>query len=118
MAKRDAFILSNTPTEHLLETPMGELVVYVKQLSWVEQQDAMSRFVSFKTDSEGVVAPDIDLGGYWRYVLTNCVVETEPALSKKDLLNLHPDVGNAIRTVLPDLNQIIGQFAGGVSPLE
>ena len=57
MAKRDAFILSNTPTEHLLETPMGELVVYVKQLSWVEQQDAMSRFVSFKTDSEGVVAP-------------------------------------------------------------
>jgi hypothetical protein len=118
MAKRDAFILSNTPTQHILDTPMGELIVNVKQLSWVEQQDAMSRFVSFKTADDGSVAPDIDLGGYWRYVLTNCVVSTEPSLSKKDLLNLHPDVGNVIRTVLPDLNEIIGQFAGGVSPLE
>ena len=50
MAKRDAFILSNTPTQHILDTPMGELIVNVKQLSWVEQQDAMSRFVSFKTE--------------------------------------------------------------------
>ena len=111
------FTLSNTPQRHELETPVGTLVVYVKPLSWIEQQEAMSQFVSFKTGADGEVAPNIDLGGYWRYVLTNCITKTEPTLSKKDLLNLTPEVGDVIRTVLPDLNDIIGQFAGGADPL-
>jgi|SRR6056300_1679732 len=111
------FVLSNTPQRHELETPVGKLVVFVKPLSWVEQQEAMSQFVSFKTGADGEVAPNIDLGGYWRYVLTNCIVKTEPQLSKNDLLNLTPEVGDAVRTVLPDLNEIIGQFAGGATPL-
>lgn len=111
------FVLSNTPQRHELETPVGKLVVFVKPLSWVEQQEAMSQFVSFKTGTDGEVAPNIDLGGYWRYVLTNCIVKTEPTLSKNDLLNLTPEVGDAVRTVLPDLNDIIGQFAGGATPL-
>ena len=118
MVKSDnPFVLSKHPVRHELDTPLGKLVVNVKTLSWVEQQDAMSRFVSFKTDDSGNVAPTIDLGGYWRYVLTNCVVSTEPAMSKNDLLNLEPAAGNALREVLPDLNEIIGQFAGGISPL-
>jgi len=111
------FTLSSTPQRHELETPVGTLVVFVKPLSWIEQQEAMSQFVSFKTGADGEVAPNIDLGGYWRYVLTNCITKTEPTLSKKDLLNLTPEVGDVIRTVLPDLNDIIGQFAGGADPL-
>jgi hypothetical protein len=111
------FVLSNTPQRHELQTPVGELVVYVKPLSWVAQQEAMSNFVSFKTGSDGEVSPNIDLGGYWKYVLINCIVKTEPVLSKNDLLNLTPEAGDAIRTVLPDLNDIISKFAGGVSPL-
>ena len=111
------FVLSNNPQKHTLETPVGELVVFVKPLSWIQQQEAMSQFVSFKTNDDGDVAPNIDLGGYWRYVLTNCIVKTEPSLTKKDLLNLTPEVGDIIRTVLPDLNEIIGQFAGGADPL-
>lgn len=111
------FVLSNNPQRHELETPVGTLVVFVKPLSWIEQQEAMSQFVSFKAGEDGNVAPNIDLGGYWRYVLTNCITKTEPSLSKKDLLNLSPEVGDVIRTVLPDLNDIIGQFAGGASPL-
>ena len=111
------FVLSDTPQRHELQTPVGELVVYVKPLSWVAQQEAMSNFVSFKTGSDGEVAPNIDLGGYWKFVLINCIVRTEPSLSKNDLLNLTPEVGDVIRTVLPDLNDIITQFAGGVSPL-
>jgi len=112
------FVLSNKPQRHELETPVGLLVVYVKPLSWVEQQEAMSQFVSFKTGEDGGLAPNIDLGGYWKYVLTNCIQKTEPNLSKKDLLNLTPEVGAVIKTVLPDLNEIIGQFAAGVSPLD
>lgn len=111
------FVLSNNPTRHELQTPVGTLVVYVKPLSWVAQQEAMSQFVSFKTGADGEVAPNIDLGGYWKYVLMNCIVKTEPAMSKADLLNLTPEVGDVVRTVLPDLNDIIGQFAGGADPL-
>lgn len=118
MLKNDnPFILSNTPVKHEIETPVGVLVVFVKPLSWIEQQEAMSQFVSFKANEEGDIAPNIDLGGYWRFVITNCITSTEPAMSKKDLLNLSPEVGTEVRKVLPDLNDIIGQFTGGVSPL-
>ena len=117
LPNNNPFVLSNKPKRHELETPVGTLVVYVKPLSWVAQQEAMSQFVSFKPDSNGEVAPNIDLGGYWKYVLTQCITKTEPAMSKDDLLNLTPEVGAVVRTVLPDLNDIIGQFAGGVSPL-
>ena len=117
LPNNNPFVLSNKPKRHELETPVGTLVVYVKPLSWVAQQEAMSQFVSFKPDSNGEVAPNIDLGGYWKYVLTQCITKTEPAMSKDDLLNLTPEVGSVVRTVLPDLNDIIGQFAGGVSPL-
>ena len=111
------FVLSVTPKRHELETPVGDLVIFVKPLSWVAQQEAMSQFVSFKTGADGEVSPSIDLGGYWRYVFSNCIVRTEPELSKSDLLNLTPEVGEVVKTVLPDLNDIITQFAGGGSPL-
>jgi hypothetical protein len=111
------FVLSSTPIRHELETPVGDLVVFVKPLTWVEQQEAMSQFVSFKTGADGEMSPSIDLGGYWKYVFSNCIIKTEPELSKNDLLNLTPDVGAIVKTVLPDLNDIISQFAGGVSPL-
>tara|TARA_R100001440_G_scaffold35191_1_gene54178 strand:- start:45991 stop:46362 length:372 start_codon:yes stop_codon:yes gene_type:complete len=117
LPNNNPFVLSNSPKRHELETPVGTLVVYVKPLSWVAQQEAMSQFVSFKPDSNGEVSPNIDLGGYWKYVLTQCITKTEPAMSKDDLLNLTPEVGAVVRTVLPDLNDIIGQFAGGESPL-
>jgi hypothetical protein len=112
------FVLSTSPIRHVVETPVGDLIVYVKPLSWVEQQEAMSRFVSFSNDAEGNVSPKIDLGGYWKYVFVNCITKTEPELSKSDLLNLTPEVGAEVRKILPDLNDIIGQFAGGVSPLD
>jgi len=118
MQKNNPFVLSNTPIRHELETPVGTLVVFVKPLSWVAQQEAMSQFVSFATNADGEVAPTIDLGGYWKYVFSTCIQKTEPALSKADLLNLTPEVGAIVKTVLPDLNDIIGQFAGGVSPLD
>lgn len=115
--KNNPFILSSNPEKHILQTPVGELVVFVKPLSWIQQQEAMSQFVTFKTGDDGEVAPNIDLGGYWRYVLVNCISDTEPKMSKKDLLNLTPEVGAEIRKVLPDLTDIIGQFAGDVNPL-
>jgi len=118
MALKSDFILSTDSIRHELDTPKGSLVVYVKPISWIQQQEALSRFVDFTgSDDSGNVAPKIDLGGYWRYVFTNCIDKTEPKMSKEELLNLHPDVGSVIQTVLPSIFEIIGSFAGGDSPL-
>jgi len=106
------FLLSNNPDSHVVETPMGDLLIYVKQLSWIEQQEAMTKFVDFKI-VDGEPAPQIDLGGYWRYVFQKCIVKTEPEMSSKDLLNLKPEVGAEIQKHLPSLTKIVEQFAGG-----
>ncbi len=106
------FVLSRSANRHEVDTPDGTLIIYVKPLSWIEQQEAMSQFVDFKV-VDGEASPSIDLGGYWRYVLTRCIDRTEPALSKEDLFNLKPEVGDAIQAVLPSLTDIMQQFASG-----
>ena len=106
------FVLSRSANRHEVNTPDGMLVIYVKPLSWIEQQEAMSQFVDFKV-VDGEASPSIDLGGYWRYVLTRCIDRTEPNLSKDDLLNLKPEVGDAIQAHLPSLTDIMQQFASG-----
>ena len=106
------FVLSRSANRHEVNTPDGTLIIYVKPLSWIEQQEAMSQFVDFKV-VDGEASPSIDLGGYWRYVLTRCIDRTEPALSKEDLLNLKPGVGDAIQAFLPSLTDIMQQFASG-----
>jgi len=116
LARKNDFLISNEPKRHEIETPMGDLVVYVRPLSWIQQQEAMSRFVDFVTVG-GEVQPKIDLAGYWRYVFTNCITESEPSFTKEELLNLHPDVGAEIQKVLPSIFEIVGSFAGGADPL-
>ena len=119
MPENKPFVMSRSSDRHEIDTPDGKLVVYVSPLSWIEQQEAMSRFVDFKMGEDGNVSPSIDLAGYWRYVLTRCIEKTEPSLSKTDLLNIKPEVGAAIQGVLPSLTDLMAQFAGGEpAPLE
>ena len=106
------FVLSKQASRHEVNTPEGALVIYVNPLSWIEQQEAMSQFVEFKV-VDGEAAPSIDLGGYWRYVITRCIDRTEPTLTKEDLLNLKPEVGAEIQKYLPSLTDIMQQFAAG-----
>ena len=106
--------MSKTPDRHEVETPIGALVLYITPLSWIEQQEAISQFVDFKV-VDGDATPNFDLGGYWRYIFSRCIDRTEPVLSKDDLLNLKPEVGAAIQSVLPSLTDIMQQFAGGES---
>ena len=47
MAKKNDFVLSNESVRHELDTPSGELIVYVRPISWIQQQEALSRFVDF-----------------------------------------------------------------------
>ena len=118
MAKANDFLISTNPSRHEVETPVGALVVYVKPLSWLQQQEAISKFVDFVI-TDGEAAPRIDFGGYWEYILTNCITETEPHLTKTQICNLSPEVGNELAKVLPDLEELTGALGGGEpAPLE
>ena len=120
--KANDFLTSNAPERHEIDTPAGKLVVYVKPLSWLQQQEAISKFVDFSMDEDiGEVLPSIDFGGYWGYILTNCIVDTEPKISNKDLRNLSPEVGAEVMKVLPGLDDLMSSLSideeGGDGPL-
>ena len=112
MAEASDFLASNTPVRHEVETPAGLLVVYVKPMPWIQQQEAISQFVDFVIEDEEM-RPTIDFGGYWKYVLTNCVKKTEPKMSKKDLMILSPEVGQALIDILPSIEDLMGGMSGG-----
>ena len=112
------FLISTTPDQHDIETDNGLLRVWVTPLSWIQQQEAVSKFVDFNMDGDDI-QPNLDFGGYWRYILDQCVVKTEPPLSKNDLLNLKPEVGNKLSEALPGLTDLLLGFSGGqADPLE
>jgi hypothetical protein len=110
-------ISSPTSTKHDIETPFGEMSVWVRDLSWVERQNALTQFVHIKTDEDGNATPVIDFGGYWKFVLVNCIERTEPELSKNDLLNIRPEVGDVLATILPSFDSMMTGLTGGSGPL-
>lgn len=112
--KASDFIVSSDPTRYELE--IG-LVVWVSPLTWIQQQEALSRFVDFVMEDDNEMRPKIDFGGYWRYILMKCVTRTEPELTQTDLLNLRPEVGAAISEVLPGITDLIATIGGESSPL-
>ena len=118
MTEASDFLASNTPVRHEEDTPAGPLVVFVKPMTWIQQQEAISQFVDFVIEDDEM-RPTIDFGGYWKYVLSNCVTKTEPKISKSDLKNLSPEVGQALVTILPSIEDLMSAMSGGEpSPLE
>tara|TARA_R100000152_G_C6771911_1_gene198575 strand:- start:307 stop:657 length:351 start_codon:yes stop_codon:yes gene_type:complete len=112
------FTISTEPTHHKIETDEGDLEVWIKPLSWVEQQEALTKFVEFTFEDEDVT-PTLDFGGYWKFILKNCVVKTMPKLTYSDLLNLKPEVGSKLGKVLPSLNEIMESLGeSAANPLE
>jgi len=116
--KASDFLAGKTAERHEVETPVGNLVIYVKPMTWIQQQEAISKFVDFVIDGEDM-RPRIDFGGYWEYVLRNCIADTEPKISKNELMHLSPEVGAAIVDVLPGIDSLVASMTGGEpSPLE
>jgi len=120
MLKSNDFLTATAPVRHEIDTPVGQLIVYVKPLSWLQQQEAISTFVDFEMDAENKeMIPRIDFGGYWAYILKNCITETEPKITKKELQHLSPEVGKAVVQVLPSLEDLMGELTTGEpAPLE
>mgnify|MGYP001372502354 CR=1 FL=1 len=110
------FIISKDPIHHTLDTEEGNLEVWIKPLSWIETQEALTKFVEFNMDGDDI-QPQLDFGGYWKYVLNRCVVRTEPEIKKSDLNKLKPEVGNKLQAVLPSLTELMETLGGESAPL-
>ena len=95
----------STPQDVLI--PVGDeervLRVWVKELSFIEMQSAVKDLMN--VDGEGKI--EIDLGGYWRFVMMNCIDRTEPELSKTQLLALKPEVASRIIEILPGPEELM-----------
>ena len=117
-ATANDLIIGQDSDEHTVETPFGEMTVWIKPLSWIARQNALTRFVSLSPDDEGNMTPKIDFGGYWKFVLTACVEKTDPSLTRTELLNIRPEVGLALQAILPSFEDLMAGMAGGTGPLE
>ena len=99
----DASLLlaSNDVVEHTISVnPDDEtqvMKVRVRNLSFLDMQNAIKSFVNISTDG-GV---EIDIAGYWRYMMEKCIVSTDPNLGRGQLLSLNQYVGGQLTALLP-----------------
>lgn len=117
-ANPNDLLISSEAQEHDIETPFGDFKVWVRDLSWIERQNALTQFVSLKQGEDGTPQPSIDFGGFWKFVLLNCVERTEPSLTKKQLLNIRPEVGQELQKILPSFDSLMAGMAQQTGPLE
>ena len=71
--------------------------VWVKELTFLQMQDAIKSFVDI--NAEGGV--NLDLAGYWRYMMEKCIERTEPQMTKTQMLGLKTSVAQQITALLP-----------------
>tara|TARA_R110000851_G_scaffold220568_3_gene373379 strand:- start:40656 stop:41012 length:357 start_codon:yes stop_codon:yes gene_type:complete len=115
MAKAAAndLIINDNSTQHTVETPHGDIDVWIRDLSWIERQEALGQFVKLAPDASGEMTPTIDFGGYWRFVYKRCITRTDPELDQKQLLSLRPEVGAAIQELLPGFEDLMAGMNTG-----
>ena len=105
----DASVLlaSNDVIEHTISAnPDDEtqvMKVRVRNLSFLDMQNAIKSFVNIDTDG-GV---EIDIAGYWRYMIEKCVVSTDPQLGRGQLLSLNQYVGGQLSALLPQPQDLL-----------
>ena len=112
-AQANDLLVSTSAEKHTLDTPMGALSVWIKDLSWIERQEALGQFVSLKPDGDGGMTPTIDFGGYWRFVFTHCITKTDPSLTTDQLLSLNPEVGEMLQDLLPGFEDLMSGLTSG-----
>ena len=108
----DSLLVSSGTTPHDIAVDPDEpdivLRVWVKELSFLEIQDAIKEVVNIT--QEGDVG--VDLAGYWKHMMNVCIDRTEPKMAKAQLYALKPEIANQIIAVLPQPQDL------GAGPLE
>ena len=86
--------------------PENNLVlrVWVKELTFLQMQAAIKSFVEIS--AEGGV--NLDLAGYWRYMMDECIERTEPQMTKTQMLGLKASIAQQITALLPQPRDLMG----------
>ena len=86
--------------------PENNLVlrVWVKELTFLQMQAAIKSFVEIS--AEGGV--NLDLAGYWRYMMDECIERTEPQMTKTQMLGLKASIAQQITALLPQPPDLMG----------
>ena len=77
--------------------------VWVKDLSFLESQKAVKEVVDINPSGD----INIDMAGYWKYMLGQCVERTEPKLSTAQLYALKPEIAVKITALLPQPGDLV-----------
>tara|TARA_R100000388_G_scaffold35466_1_gene27617 strand:- start:14104 stop:14472 length:369 start_codon:yes stop_codon:yes gene_type:complete len=86
--------------------------VWVKELSFMQLQDAIKSFVTIGANG----SVDIDLAAYWKYMFAEAIEKTEPRLSIPQMLSLRPFIANQITALLPQPQDLMsGPLADGAT---
>tara|TARA_Y100001938_G_C8083646_1_gene430614 strand:- start:1115 stop:1417 length:303 start_codon:yes stop_codon:yes gene_type:complete len=89
---------------HEIETGEDEILkVWVKELSFMQMQDAIKSFVNISANA----SVDIDLAAYWKYMFAEAIERTEPRLSIPQMLSLRSDVALKITALLPQPQDLL-----------
>ena len=93
--------------EHVINVDPNDesavMKVWVKDLTFLKMQEAIKSFVSIT----GTGSVDLDLAGYWKYMMKECVTRTEPNLSMTQLMGLNSHVGQQLTALLPQPQDLI-----------
>ena len=71
--------------------------VWVKELSFMQMQEAIKTFVKITTNG----SIDMDLATYWKYMFAEAIDKTEPRLTIPQMLSLRPYIAQQITALLP-----------------
>ena len=80
----------------------GELIVYLKEITFLDMQQAAQALIA--------ASGGLDLADYWRYAFANWVDSTEPEMATEELVRLRPDVGKALSELLPAPEELGGML--------
>ncbi len=103
----DSLLVSSGTTPHDIvvdpDDPDTVLRVWVKELSFLQVQDAIKEVVNITPEGE----VSVDLGGYWKYMMNICIDRTEPKMAMAQLYALKPAIANQIIAVLPQPQDLV-----------
>tara|TARA_R110000744_G_scaffold178418_1_gene297340 strand:+ start:122 stop:520 length:399 start_codon:yes stop_codon:yes gene_type:complete len=102
-----AILANDSVSEHTIrvdqENPNLVMKVQVKQLSFLDMQEAIKSFIGITASGE----VEINLAGYWRYMYENCIISTTPATNTTQLIGLNQFVGSQLAAILPQPQDLI-----------
>jgi hypothetical protein len=102
-----SLLVNTSAIEHMIradpDNPDIGLKVWVRELSFMQMQNAIKTFVSIGGDG----SVDIDLAAYWKHIFAECIEKTEPRLTPTQLMQLNPFVASQLTALLPQPQDLI-----------